>query len=158
MANSKKKKDFVVLSHARHDDQCEVMKQISKGKFCPFCLKYVREAEKKSEILPTIHAGKHWHVHENRWPYENTRIHLLIIHTKHIEKIFEITESAWKELLKIIVWAEKKYNLEIGAIGMRFGDPKRNGATVDHLHLHITTAKVTDRENPDYKPIRFRMG
>ncbi len=150
------KKDFVNLDNARHDDQLEVMKKIQEEGFCPFC----RENLGKSELEPAIKDInlEFWSVRKNRWPYENTKVHFLIIANEHVEKISEIKPEAWGELKKIIDWAEKKYELDSGAIGLRFGNPKKNGATVDHLHCHIITADITDRDDPKYRPVRFRVG
>lgn len=148
------KNNFVNLENARNEKQLSVMKKIEEEGFCPFC----PENLDKSELEPVIKKGNYWSLRKNRWPYENTRVHLLIIHNEHAEKISEIKSEAWAELKKLIGWAEKKYELKGGALGMRFGDPKLNGATVDHLHGHIMTADIIDKENPKYKPVRFRVG
>ena len=150
------KDNFVNIDNARNDEQKQVMEKIRAEGFCPFC----PENLDKSELEPAITDIKldFWNVRKNRWPYENTRLHLLIIHNEHAEKISEIKSEAWAELQKIIEWAEKKYELKSGGFGMRFGDPKQNGASVDHLHGHIITADVTDKDSPEYKPVRFRVG
>ncbi|OGF76398.1 hypothetical protein A3H65_01195 [Candidatus Giovannonibacteria bacterium RIFCSPLOWO2_02_FULL_45_14] len=150
------KNEFVNLDNSRNDEQKQVMEKILTEGFCPFC----RENLDKSELEPEIRDIdlEYWNVRKNRWPYENTKVHLLIIVNEHAEKISQVKPEAWAELKKIIDWAEEKYKLESGVLGMRFGDPKRNGATVDHLHGHIVTANITDREDPKYRPVRFRMG
>ncbi len=151
-----KKNSFVNMDSVRTDEQRQTMEEILRGGFCPFC----PENLDKSKLEPAIKDIEldYWSIRKNRWPYENTRIHLLIIHNEHIEKISKIKPQAWTELQKIIGWAEKRYELESGALGIRFGDPKRNGASVDHLHAHIITADVTDKNDPKYKPIRFKLG
>ena len=148
------KKEFVNLDNARHDDQLELMKKIKEGKFCPFCPEY----EVKAELGQLIKKTKHWTMRKNRWPYENTREHILIIHNAHAERMNDLSAEAWKELFGLVKWAEKKFHIEGGAFGMRFGNPAKNGATVDHLHTHVFTANITDRNNPNYKPVRFRVG
>lgn len=150
----KSKNNFVNLENARNEKQFSVMKKIKDEGFCPFC----RGNLDKSELEPTLKIGKYWSLRKNRWPYENTRVHLLIIHNKHAEKLGDISSEAWAELLGLIQWAEKKFKLKSGAFGMRFGNPLRNGATVDHLHCHIIAADVTNRDDPKYKPVRFRVG
>ncbi len=147
-------KDFVVLAHARYDDQRDVMKKIQEENFCPFCPENIP----KANMMPVIKEGKHWHVRENRWPYKNTRVHLLIIHNRHAEKLADIESEAAAELFELVKWAESEHNVSGGAIGIRFGDPRTNRATVNHLHAHFIVANITDRDDPNYQPVRFRVG
>jgi len=150
----KDKDSFVNLENARYGDQLELMKKIREGGFCPFC----PEHEAKAELGPLLKRGTYWTMRKNRWPYENTREHLLIIHNVHVEHLNDLTPEAWMELFKLVSWAEKEYRIEGGAIGMRFGDPTKNGATVDHIHAHVFAAEITDKNDPNYKPVRFRVG
>lgn len=148
-------KDFVNLDNARVEEQRRVMEKIKAEGFCPFCKEHINKSELEPEIKTDF---KFWTVRKNRWPYENTRIHLLIIHNEHVETIGKVSQEAWKELREISSWAEKEFKLDSGALGLRFGDPKKNGASVDHLHAHILTAQITDKNDPNYKPVRFRAG
>jgi len=149
-----KSESFVNLKNARVKEQHELMKMIQKEKFCPFCPEHVS----KSQLRPIIKQGDYWHVRENRWPYKNTRVHLILIHNTHVEKLSEITPDAAQELFKLVQWVEKEYQIPGGAIGLRFGDFHLNGGTVLHLHAHIITTSITDRNNPNYLPVRFRVG
>lgn len=149
------KKDFVNLDNARVDEQRKVMEKIKAEGFCPFCKEHISKSELEPEIKTNFNL---WSVRKNRWPYENTKIHLLVIHNDHLEKAGQIPKESWVELGEIVKWAEREFTLESGALGMRFGDPKKNGASVDHLHAHILTAQITDKNDPNYKPVRFRAG
>ncbi len=148
--------NFVNLENARFEEQKNIMKKIQKEGFCPFCLKNAR----KSKLMPIIKKGKYWHIRQNSWPYENTKVHLLIIYNSHAEKISDICPEAAKELFELAKWSEIKYDIAGGgmAIGMRFGDPRLNGATVSHIHVHFISAKITDKSDPEYKPVRIRVG
>lgn len=148
------KETYVDLKSARVAEQLKIMEVIDNEGFCPFC----PEHYSKSELEPVVKQGKYWHIRKNRWPYKNTRTHFIIIHNKHVEKLFEVSPQATQELFKLIQWLEQEYRITSGAIGIRFGDITKNGATVRHLHAHFVSAKMTDRENPNYKPVRFRMG
>ncbi len=145
---------FVNLDNARLDEQREIMKTIQKERFCPFCPKYYS----KSELEPIIKQGKYWHIRKNRWPYENTQTHFVIIHNKHVEKLSEINPQAAQELFKLAQWVEKEYKISGGGLCLRFGDININGGTVLHLHAHIITADITNRDDPKYQPVRFRVG
>lgn len=146
--------NFVNLENARFEEQKKIMEKIQKEGFCPFCLKNAR----KSKLLPIIKKGKYWHIRHNSWPYENTKVHLLAIYNIHAEKMSDIDSEAAKELFELAKWYETEYDIKGGAIGMRFGDPLLNGATVNHIHVHFISAKITDKNDPQYKPVRIRVG
>ena len=148
------KNSFVNLNNARYDDQRRLMEKIHQEGFCPFCL----EHEAKAELGSLIKKATHWTMRKNRWPYENTREHLLIIHNTHVERLNDLTTKAWAELLELVKWAEQEYKIEGGAVGMRFGDTTKNGATVDHIHVHVFVTDITNKKDPKYKPVRFRVG
>ncbi|MDP2648026.1 MAG: HIT family protein [Candidatus Yanofskybacteria bacterium] len=151
---SKKEKPFVQMEHARLPEQAKVMERIQAEGYCPFC----RENLAKNHKPPILREGSHWLITLNQWPYENTRIHLLAIHRFHVEKLGDLSSEAWRDLGNLVAWAEREYQVDGGAIGMRFGDPARNGGTVRHLHLQLLTANITDKTDPNYKPVRFRAG
>ncbi len=153
--NSKgKPESFVNLDNARVEEQYKIMEIIQEEGFCPFCPENIS----KSQLKPVIKQGKYWHIRENQWPYENTRTHLIIIHNTHVEKLSEISPEAAKEFFELAKWVEDKYQILGGAIGLRFGDFHLNGGTVFHLHVHIITADITNRDDPGYQPVRFRVG
>lgn len=147
---------FVNTVNARLEDQRQVMEEILKAGFCPFCPEHLTKFHKK----PILKETAHWFLTENQWPYENTRIHLLAIYKKHVETLGELEPEAGKELFELGQWVETHFDLSSGALtmGMRFGDPESSGATVRHLHAQLISAAVTDRTNPQYKPVRFRAG
>lgn len=149
-----KKISFVNLDNARFEEQRRVMDIIQKEGFCPFCPEHTA----KSELMPVIYQGTHWHIRNNRWSYRNTRIHFLIIHNSHVEKLSEISPDAAQEFFYIVKWIESEYQIAGGAIGLRFGDFLLNGGTVLHLHAHLITADITNRSDPKYQPVRFRVG
>jgi dihydrofolate reductase len=151
----RKTSTFVNLENMRLiKEQTEIMKTIQEEGFCPFC----PEHYEKSGLMPILKEGKYWHIRQNRWPYENTRIHLIVIHNAHAEKISDLAPEAAQELFELAKWFETEYKVSGGGIGIRFGDPRVNGATVNHLHAHFITADITDKKNPQYKPVRVRVG
>ena len=154
MTLERKIPSFVNLQNARSEKQLEVMKKIQEQKFCPFC----PEHYEKSGLMPVVKQGKFWHIRQNRWPYENTRVHLIVIHNTHAERISDLTPEAAQELFELAQWFETEYKVLGGGIGLRFGDPRVNGATVNHLHAHFITASITDKNDPLYKAVRIRVG
>lgn len=147
-------RSFVNLNNARVKEQRTIMEIIEKEEFCPFC----PEHYSKSRLMPIIKQGQYWHIRKNRWPYKNTRVHLLIIHNTHAERLSDVNPEAAKELLELTQWAENEYEILGGGLCLRFGDINVNGGTVLHLHFHIITAEIIDKEDPKYQKVRFKVG
>lgn len=144
---------FVVLDHAREADQRAVMERIAKEAVCPFC----PEKRRQGEMLEPVWRGQHWVVVPNRWPYKFTTLHLMAISERHVRSPHELTAEEWMELHELVSWVITTHGLTSGAIGIRFGDPKLNGSTVDHLHIHFVAADP-DTTKPGYERVRFAMG
>ncbi len=142
-------KDFVVMAHARTEEQRRVMAGIQEKGECPFCPGNLPEGNQ------VIRTTSHWFLMLNMWPYENTRIHLLAIHIKHVEQLEDTATEEWSDLFRLLRWAEHEFRVESGSIGIRFGDPRLNRATVRHLHVHFIVPKITDQNDPRYKPVVF---
>lgn len=145
---------FVVLDHARASDQRDVMERIAEEKgVCPFCPAH----RKAGEVLDPIWRGQHWVVVPNRWPYKFATLHLMAISERHVRSPHELTPEEWTELHGLISWVITAHGLTSGAIGIRFGDPKLNGGTVYHLHVHFIVADP-DTTKSGYERVRFAMG
>ena len=144
-------KSYSNLDNARFDDQKEIMERLEQKGLCPFC----EENMNDTEVLPALRDASHWHITNNRWPYKSAHVHLLLISKMHCEDLNDLTSEAWSELLHLIQWAEKEYQIHSGGLGMRFGDVKYNGGTVQHLHVHLFVPK---EKGDDYEPIRFKIG
>lgn len=144
------KEDFVNLDNARLDEQRAVMQSIAEAGVCPFCPENLALYH-KSEILKT---GEHWMLTYNQWPYDNTKLHLLAIAKYHATSLAGMQVGAAEELFDFLRWAEEHYAITFGGVCMRFGDIQKNGATVDHLHVHL----IVPNENlsKDEK-VRFKI-
>lgn len=124
----------VNIENARSKEVAKELKRIQEKGFCPFCSKkYLKEEHRKPIIMET----DNWIVTENRWPYENALVHLLLIHKKHIENISEMTEKAWLELKSIITKLPKKFSIPGATLLFRYGNTIQTGSTVAHLHAQL---------------------
>jgi diadenosine tetraphosphate (Ap4A) HIT family hydrolase len=144
-------KKFINIESVRSEHQKGVMVDIEKAGHCPFCKEQLALYHKR----PIIKDGTYWVLTENQWPYEHTRIHLLAIHKEHVERLSDITEKAFAELLSFFQWAEREYAITGGAVAMRFGDIAYTGSSVSHLHAHLIQSDI---DKPDYETVRFKMG
>lgn len=143
--------DFVVLDNARTIDQKRVMEEILREGKCPFCPGNLPEGNQ------IIRKTNYWFLMPNMWPYENTRIHLVAVHITHVEKLEDVHPREWSDLFQLLRWAEREFEVEGGGIGIRFGDPRINRATVRHLHTHFIVPEITDKSDPNYKPVMLMI-
>jgi hypothetical protein len=124
---------FIEPHNARTDEQKSVMTDILQANECPFCEENLTKYHKK----PILRRGVHWLVTENQWPYQGSKIHLLIILLTHEVDVMSLPVGAGEELLDHLRWARGVYDMVGGAIVMRYGNPTFSGATVCHLHAQI---------------------
>lgn len=144
-------KKFVDLDNARKEDQKKVMQDIIKADHCPFCLENLKKYHKQ-EILKD---GKYWLLTYNQWPYDHTQLHLLAIYKEHATHLSQLDPDSGQELIEILAWAEKHFEIPGGGFAMRFGDTDHSAGTVAHLHFQFI---VPDIDAPDFEPVRVKIG
>lgn len=138
------------LDAARVPEQAEQMRRLQETKICAFCPEHLETEHRE----PIELRSDHWSVAKNDYPYERTKLHLLIIAKNHARKLSDLTIEERHDLADLLVEVEKHWQLTSYAIGMRCGDMHYNGGSVDHLHAHVV---VGDTDNPDHQPVRFKM-
>lgn len=129
----KKKGKTVNLNNARVLEQVKVMEQIIADDVDPFSWDHIEKYHKR----PILKKGEFWLVTENQWPYKDSKVQLLFIYKDNISTINNLPGDSFKELLELAQEFSEKYNILGGALGMRFGNTKYSGATVNHLHAQI---------------------
>ncbi|MBX4198139.1 HIT domain-containing protein [Candidatus Parcubacteria bacterium] len=128
-----------------------VIKEIQKDNVCPFCQEQLTKYHKN----PILKENATWLITRNMYPYKNTQQHFLLIHKKHISRIDEMTPEAHKDLMELVVWATKEFDIPGGTFFMRFGDTRYTGATVTHLHSQLVCSNPFEK---DYEPVIVRVG
>jgi len=142
--------EFVNLANARNEAQRATMERIVQNAECPFC----PDNLEKYHTQEILRQGEHWLLTPNQWPYENTDTHLIAIPKYHVEKLSDLRVGSFDELLEHMKWAEQEYHINSGAVAMRFGDTKRNGSSVKHLHMHLI---VPSADKPADAHVRFKI-
>ena len=127
------KKPFVYMDHGRSDEQKANMERIRLDGVDPFDWENLPQYHEQ----PIMRTGIYWLITPNEYPYEGTKLHLLLIYKDAVKLPSETAPEAWKELGEHMSWIEKEFELKGGTLLMRFGDPALTGGTVDHLHLHV---------------------
>jgi len=142
-------KQYVVVKHARSDEQRLVLEQINTDGVCPFCPENLSHYHRQ----PILIEGKHWVVTKNQWPYANTSLQLLVITKRHIEHISELTAQEWVDLGEVVARASLEFKIDSGAMCMRFGEPGLSSASVTHLHAQIIVSDPKALES-----VKFKIG
>jgi ATP adenylyltransferase len=145
------KNQHVDLDNAREDEQRAVMRDIIAADHCPFCLENLQ----KYHTPPILKETKHWLLTSNRWPYENTRHHLLGILKIHKENLTELTSEEGSELIEVLKFAQEYTQAPGGGFAMRFGDTDYSAGTVSHLHFQFIVPEI---DAPEFKPVRVKLG
>lgn len=139
------------MGNTRHEDQRKKMEEAQRLGHCTFCYEYLP----KYHDAPIEYEGEYWVATKNDYPYDHTKLHMLFIPKRHVEHDDELTDAEWLEFRKLKQWATEKYEVQGGAIFMRFGDENYSGGTLPHLHAHLV---VPDLDDPDYQSISCYVG
>jgi dihydrofolate reductase len=102
---------------------------------------------------PMLSEGEYWKVTINNFSYQQAEHKFLVIHKKHIQDFAEISPEAWIEFQDIVNQLVTKYQITGGAVLMRFGDSKRTGASVVHLHGHLVVGYPRGEKSEAIKPV-----
>lgn len=138
------------LATGRYADQITQMKDLAERGVCAFCPEHIDKEHREPVELQT----EHWMVAKNDYPYEGTKLHLLLIPKVHVHTLSKLSRPALHDLTDLIVSIEKKWGLTHYAVGIRSGDMHHTGGSVEHLHAHLV---VGDTEADDHQPVRFKM-
>jgi ATP adenylyltransferase len=134
-------KRLVDARNARTPEYKKVIERIAKDGNCPFCPDNFRYHTRR--ILKR--QGK-WLITRNFNPYPSTRYHFILIGEKHKTRAKHLTTKDFAEIGQLVQWAEQTYNIQGGAIAMRFGNTRYTGATVSHMHCHLIVPKLEYRK------------
>lgn len=122
--------------NARSKDQADELKRIAESKFCPFC---------SEEYMTTNHphpieiSTPLWYATKNRWQYDNSGFHYVIIMRRHVANIDEVSPEEWSALKTVVSDLEKKHHLKGATLFMRHGDTRYTGGSVTHLHAQLVS-------------------
>lgn len=147
-----KKKGFILPKRGRSPEHIAMMEKIKKSGKCPFCSDSFLEGTNQ-EVLFENYS---WRVINNIKPYENTKVHLVLIPREHAESFQELSIQSGADLFSILREIEKRYAINSGAFFMRFGDPLYNGGSVHHIHAQIIVPDIGP--NKDWDKLKVKLG
>ena len=121
------------IEAARSAAQRKRMEDLEAAGICVFCPEHVAEHQPE----PVEHMGDHWYVTKNRYPYEGTLAHYLIVARPHVTSFDEMPDEAGAELWSIKRMLNARLDPAAIATVERSGNMLYNGGSVAHLHIHL---------------------
>jgi ATP adenylyltransferase len=138
------------LGNFRHPEQLADMQALDRDGTCIFCPEHLTA----DPSHPVLHESRHWLVTNNKYPYANTRLHLLLVPRAHVEDLLDLEPAARDEYWTVLEWIKKSYGLTFYSIGSRNGDSRYTGSSIAHVHVHVVVGDVDD---PAHEAVRFKM-
>ena len=132
----------------RVDEQLAEMRRLEVEGVCLFCPGHLPAA---SEVL---HRTARWTVVPNRYPYRETRLHLLLVPDEHVTDMADLSEEAQRDFWTALRWIRDHYGLAHYGLAARNGDSEFTGGTIRHLHILVLQGEVDD---PDHQGVRVRL-
>lgn len=142
--------EMYFIDEGRELQQILEMEDLERRQVCFFC----HDHFKKERPTATEFETKHWYVSKNKYPYKNTKHHLLFIAKEHVNSVAKLSPAARQDIGEVIAQIEKRYKLTSYGQFMRAGDFRYNGGTVFHLHGHVIAG---DHQNPDFDKVKVKL-
>jgi diadenosine tetraphosphate (Ap4A) HIT family hydrolase len=139
---------FYYLPNARSAEQRDDMRRLEEAGVCLFCPPYLET------VQHVVHRRPLWTVTTNKFPYLNTRLHLLLVPDEHVTDLTGLTEKSQQEFWAVLAWVVSHYELSYYGLAVRNGDCAYTGATIAHLHAHVLQG---DPDAPDHPGVRVRL-
>ena len=110
-------------------------------KDCPFCTMEPDRIVDKHELFYAIRDG-----------YPVTRLHTLLIPTRHVETYFDLDEKEIEALDTMLKSQRQKIlaeDQEVSGFNVGYNAGRTAGQTVMHCHIHLIARRHGDMEHPE---------
>jgi ATP adenylyltransferase len=132
----------------RVDEQLAEMRRLEGEGVCLFC------PEQLSTAPEVLHRTALWTIVPNRYPYRETRLHLLLVPDEHVTDMADLAEDSQRDFWSALRWVKLHYGLEHYGLAARNGESEFTGGTIRHLHIHLLQGDVDD---PAHQGVRVRL-
>jgi len=134
----------------RTDEQLEEMRRLEAAGICLFCPAALREHARQRVTFET----RHWAVTPNAFPYQGTRLHLLVVPHQHANDMLDLDDEALADFWAVLRQVRERFDLGHYGLGVRNGNCSFTGATIAHVHAHVL---VGDPALDPEVPVRMRF-
>ncbi len=127
------------LSNTREVMQRQIMEELAQTGECFLCEDVIARISEKYKGVATapFYHGNHWFIKDNDFPYEGSKLHLLIVPKRHVSKLEDLSPAEFLELQQMIMWVNTTYDVPGAALFIRYGETSYTGATLSHMHFHV---------------------
>ncbi|MCG8918128.1 HIT family protein [Actinokineospora sp. PR83] len=140
--------ELYYLGNSRLEEQRAEMIRLEEAGVCLFCPEH-----RPRDQVPLLRTD-HWSVVPNRYPYQGTRVHLMLVPDEHVTDMADLSGAAQADFWPTLRWTRDRHGLTHYGIGVRNGESRFTGGTIKHLHVHVLTGDVDD---PDHTPVRMKF-
>jgi ATP adenylyltransferase len=137
------------LGNARLPEQLAEMRRLEAAGVCIFCPEHLAAPDQR-----VLHRTPQWTVTPNDFPYQRTRLHLLLIPDEHVTDLADLSPAARLDFWAVLDWVKDHFGLTFYSLAVRNGLSEYTGGTVRHLHVHIVQGDVDD---PHHEPVRTKL-
>ena len=137
------------FENARTDEQRAEMARLDAAGICLFCPEHLARHEQQRIVLSTRHST----VTPNRFPYPGTSLHMLLIPDQHARDLLELSDEVRADFWVALAAVAEAGELSYYGLGVRNGDCRLTGATIEHVHAHV----LVGSDDPDAPPVRMRF-
>lgn len=137
------------FEHARTPEQLAEMRRLDAAGICLFCPQQLASHPRQEVLFRT----RHWSATLNEFPYQGTSLHLLLVPHQHAADLLELSDEVRGDFWAALAAAVERHGLSHYGLGIRNGDCRFTGATIQHVHAHVLVAAGSG-ETP---PVRMRF-
>jgi ATP adenylyltransferase len=141
---------FYCFENARTAGQVAEMRRLDAAGICLFCPDGLARHPPERILL----RSRHWTVLQNDFPYPGTRMHLLLVPRQHATDLTGLPGDAQQDFWQVLAAVVRDHQLTYYGLGVRNGDCRYTGATIEHVHAHLL---VGDADPAGAGPVRMRF-
>ena len=138
------------FGNARTAGQLAEMRRLDAAGICLFCPDALARHARQRILLRT----RHWAVTPNEFPYQGTSLHLLLVPDQHAGDLLELSADVRQDFWEALGAVARGHKLSHYGLGVRNGDCRYTGATIEHVHAHVLVGDDDAAETP---PVRMRF-
>jgi ATP adenylyltransferase len=140
---------FYCFENARTAEQLAEMRRLDAEGICLFCPEGLARHARQQVLFRT----RHWTATPNEFPYQGTRLHLLLVPDQHANDLLDLAEEVRHDFWAALAAVAEKHQLSYYGLGVRNGDCRLTGATIRHVHAHV----LVGEEAAGATPVRMRF-
>jgi diadenosine tetraphosphate (Ap4A) HIT family hydrolase len=137
------------FENVRTAEQRAEMARLDAAGICLFCPEYLASQPQQPILLSTAH----WSVTPNKFPYQGTSLHLLLVPHQHAGDLLELSDEVRSDFWVALAATTEAHGVRHYGLGVRNGDCRFTGASIAHVHAHV----LVGSDDPDAPPVRMRF-